>query len=278
MIRFACPGCGVVYSVADEKAGKTGKCPKCQSNFVIPDADPTAPPPLPGADPEPSIVAADDVPPPLPSSLVDSNAPVEVAPCPGCQVRLSVEPKDVGLEVECPYCKTLFTAKRAQQQSSPPPTTGSQSSADVKRPSQRRSRRDEDDERPRRSRRWDTEDEDDYEPRRRNKKPSELGAIAGMLLGGGIWALVMSVSVGGAFCCLWPGSWYALVVGILMIVRGANMLNNRDEAGPPRTMLILQIIMIVNLDVPNMVMGIIGLVLLGNDKVKDYYDRRGFSD
>ncbi len=282
MIRFACPGCGVVYSVADEKAGKTGKCPKCQSNFVIPDADPTAPPPLPGADPEPSLVAADDVPPPLPSSLVDSNAPVEVAPCPGCQVRLSVEPKDIGLEVECPYCKTLFTAKRAQQQSSPPPPTGRQSSADVKRPSQRRSRRDEEpEERPRRSRRWDTEDEDDYEPRRRNKKPSEMGAIAGMLLGGGIYALVQTLAMvlgSTLICCAWPGTYYAIVVGILMIVRGANMLNNRDEAGPPRTLLILQIIMIVNFDVVNLVMGIVGMVLLGNDKVKDYYERRGFGD
>lgn len=281
MIRFACPGCGVVYSVADEKAGKTGKCPKCQSNFVIPDVDPTAPPPLPGADPEPSLVAADDVPPPLPSAHVDPNAPVEVAPCPGCQVRLSVEPKDIGLEVECPYCKTLFTAKRAQQQSSPPPT-GSQRPADTKRPSQRRSRRDEEpEERPRRSRRWDTEDEDDYEPRRRNKKPSELGAIAGMLLGGGIYALVQTLAMvlgSTLICCAWPGTYYAIVVGILMIVRGANMLNNRDEAGPPRTLLILQIIMIVNFDVVNLVMGIVGMVLLGNDKVKDYYERRGFGD
>lgn len=282
MIRFACPGCGVVYSVADEKAGKTGKCPKCQSNFVIPNADPSAPPPLPGAEPDESLVAADETPPP-PPPVEDPNAPVEVAPCPGCQVRLSVEPKDVGQEVECPYCKTLFTAKRVQ----PKPSsvgTGSRRPKDEDRPSQRRSRRDEEEERPsrRRDRRWDTDDEDDrddYEPRRRNQKPSEVSAVAGMLLGGGIYALVQAAALvlgSTLICCAWPGTYYALVVGIMMIVRGANMLNNRDESGPPRTLLILQIIMIVNFDIPNLVMGIVGLTLLGNDKVKDYYQRRGF--
>jgi len=280
MIRFACPGCGVVYSVADEKAGKTGKCPKCAANFVIPNADPNAPPPLPGDEAE-SIVAADDVPPPLPSSPVDPNAPVEVAPCPGCQVRLSVEPKDVGLEVECPYCKTLFTAKRAL----PTPSSagaGSRRPADEERPSRRPARRDEEEERPRRrSRRWDSDDEGDYEPRRRSRKPSELGAVAGMLLGGGIYALVQTLAMvlgSTLICCAWPGTYYALVVGILMIVRGANMLNNKDEGGPPRTLLILQIIMIVNFDMPNLVMGIVGMVMLGNDKVKEYYERRGFSE
>ena len=67
MIRFSCPGCGAVYSVTDEKAGKTGKCPKCQTPFTIPAAEapaPVAPPPPP---PKPSSnpfaeLAADDAP------------------------------------------------------------------------------------------------------------------------------------------------------------------------------------------------------------------------
>jgi hypothetical protein len=275
MIRFACPGCGVVYSVADEKAGKTGKCPKCQSNFVIPNADPSAPPPLPGAspEPEPAFVAADDIPPPV----EDPTAPVEVAPCPGCQVRLSVEPKDVGLEVECPYCKTLFTAKRLQPRPSSAGAGGRRAAED--RPS-RRPRRDEDEEARPSRRRWDSDDEDDYSPRRRReKRPSEISTIAGMLLGGGIWGLACVLGVGGLSSGLWcctPGPYYALVISILLIVRGANMLGNNDVSGPPRTLQILQIIMIINLDVPNLVMGIIGLVLLGNEKVKDYYERRGF--
>lgn len=53
MIRFACPGCAAEYSVKDDKAGKSGKCPKCGTQFVIPGAEvappltPPAPVPLP---------------------------------------------------------------------------------------------------------------------------------------------------------------------------------------------------------------------------------------
>src|SRR6478735_7478190 len=102
MIRFSCPGCGATYTVDDAKGGKTGKCPKCQSQFVIPAAE--------GG-------GAGDAPPPLPKSLsvpkspsVDPNAPVEIAPCPKCDARLSVAAADVGADVECPYCKTVYKA------------------------------------------------------------------------------------------------------------------------------------------------------------------------
>src|SRR5262245_61729682 len=99
MIRFACPGCGATYSVDDAKAGKTGKCPKCQGQFVIPAAE-AGPPPLPSA-------------PPPPTPAADASSPVEIAPCPGCQARLSVAASDLGVNVECPYCKTVYAAMRA---------------------------------------------------------------------------------------------------------------------------------------------------------------------
>ncbi len=38
MIQFNCPGCQAPYSVSDEKAGKSGKCRKCQRPFTVPAA------------------------------------------------------------------------------------------------------------------------------------------------------------------------------------------------------------------------------------------------
>ena len=45
MIRFACPGCGATYSVDDAKGGKSGRCPKCQTQFQIPMPEGAAAPP-----------------------------------------------------------------------------------------------------------------------------------------------------------------------------------------------------------------------------------------
>jgi hypothetical protein len=140
----------------------------------------------------------------------------------------------------------------------------------------RRSRRDDD--RPRRSRRprrYDDED-DDYIPRRRARKPGEVTAIAVMLLVGGIIGLLMGATVGLSLCCLWPVSYLSLVWGVLAIIRGAQMLGASDLQGPPRTLLILQIILILNGDLINFVMGIVGLVLLNNPDVQDYFEGRRY--
>ena len=182
MIRFACPGCGATYTVEDAKGGKTGKCPKCQSQFVIPmPEEGAAPPPLPRS----------PAPPPPPSA--DPNAPVEIAPCPKCGARLSVAAADLGADVECPYCKTVYQAAREGAATAPPPT---RSRVGDDRPSRRR---DEDDDRPSR-RRWDDDDrpsrrardedaddrlgrrdeeDDDYDrPRRRRRRQAEpTGAV-----------------------------------------------------------------------------------------------------
>lgn len=183
MIRFACPGCSATFTVADEKAGKTGKCPKCQSQFVIPAAEaaPAEPPPLPPAAPPK---------PPLPDAPAPRgpNDPVEIQPCPKCNSRLSVLPSDVGLDIECPTCQTVFKALRAD--APPPPDTGSKTSSsklvklgsgskrddeDDDRPSKKKSKRrddDEDDDRPsrRRSRRDDDDEDDDRPSRRRSRR------------------------------------------------------------------------------------------------------------
>jgi hypothetical protein len=36
MITFKCQGCGVTLRLSDDKAGKHGKCPKCNASFVVP--------------------------------------------------------------------------------------------------------------------------------------------------------------------------------------------------------------------------------------------------
>lgn len=47
-IRFSCPGCGHVYSVAAEHAGRRLSCKKCQAAITVPEgADPAEPPALP---------------------------------------------------------------------------------------------------------------------------------------------------------------------------------------------------------------------------------------
>lgn len=118
MIRFACPGCTATFTVTDDRAGKAGQCPKCQSQFLIPSEllpdDETVgvqPPPLPVQ------------PPPLPPEVTSQSVlPVEIQPCPGCQTRLSVERANVGGDVVCPKCEVTFRAVKAEI--APPPAVG----------------------------------------------------------------------------------------------------------------------------------------------------------
>ena len=205
MIRFACPGCSATFTVTDDKAGKTGKCPKCQTQFTIPappveDPDrpppPTtaeAPPPIPTVEaPPPLPIRTYEAPPPIPppiappppvaSAAAGPNDPVEIAPCPKCTSRLSVLPGDVGLDVECPNCQTVYRANRAD---APPVLRSSsdrpKSSSIVNYGSGAKRNRDDDDEddddrpsRRRKSRRReeDDDDEDDRPARRRRSRRS----------------------------------------------------------------------------------------------------------
>ena len=153
------------------------------------------------------------------------------------------------------------------------------------RPSRGGRRRDEveaDDDRPRVRRRDDDYDryDDEYDRPRKKKmqKPGQVQGVAIMMLVGGILAILMGLAVplgSGGICCLSPGPYYEIVVGILMIIRGVNMLN-QDDQGPPRTLAILQIICIINLDVPNCVMGVVCLIMLNDPTVETYYRKRGY--
>src|SRR5205823_6505223 len=136
-----------------------------------------------------------------------------------------------------------------QQEAPPPPPRPRDRYEDE--PPPRRARRDE----------WD-EPYDDYDRPRRRGKPGKVQAIAVMTLVGGILATLGAVAILGYFglvgiasmgfglvCCLWPGPYYGLVVGIMGIVKGSQLLGeNAHRSAPPTTVAVMQIINVVNGD------------------------------
>ncbi len=232
-IIIFCPGCNTRLTLGDDRAGETIECPRCDAAITIPAMMPPPPPPSP-------------VPPPLP-------------PTPPIVHTWPAEPAEADAEEEEPRA-----------------------------PRSRRRRDDEDDgdeddkpwARGSRRRRDDDDDGDEDEPPRRSRrrrggsrKPGKVGAIGGMLIGGGAWALLANFFSIVIFplWCLWPGLYFAIVFGILAIVRGAGLLGNGWRRTNPHTLLVLQILQLVNLDVINVVLGIIGLVFNNDREVSDEY-------
>lgn len=242
MIHLECPGCAAAFTVPYANAGKTGKCPKCGTQFAIPAAD-----------------------------AAPGQESVEVQPCPGCQARIAVARGDLGTTVECPYCVTRFLAEPADRIPPLPRPPREDQGSSRTRPVRQSRRRDETDD--------DHDDEDDDRPRRRRSrrpsKPGNIAAIGVLLLVGGIYSFIQTlIMVASSFglCCIWPGVYLAVVWGILAIIRGTAMMNGRDaSAGPPTVLLGLQILLLLNFDMINMVLGIVGLVLANNEDVREYY-------
>jgi hypothetical protein len=129
----------------------------------------------------------------------------------------------------------------------------------------------------------DDDYEDDYEDDRpsrrgrtsREERPGKVQAIAIMTLIGGIYAILHFLGGGAAsygICCLWPGLYYALVVGILAIIKGSQLLGQDARLQPPpKTIAILMIIEIINIDIICTVLGIIILVFCGDPEVEDFF-------
>ena len=101
MIQFPCPTCQTVFKVNDEKAGKKGKCPNCQSPFTIPQPEAAA----------------------VPTPKTDPNLPVEIEPCPGCGAILTVAAEFLGADVECPNCNSIFTSTQPGTKARKAPAT-----------------------------------------------------------------------------------------------------------------------------------------------------------
>ena len=238
MIRFSCPGCAATFSVAEEKGGKAGKCPKCGAQFLIPEAGAVALSPAP--------------PPPPPAPAADAGV-VEIAPCPGCGMRLSVAATDLGADVQCPGCTQVFTARRPGTH---PAANGSKRGLDdvLGGASRRRTEDDEDDrpsrrsraraddeededDRPSRRRRRDEDDFDDEEDRPRRKKKRRrrteeskriTAGILAILVGGwGVHKFYLGYTTAGVIqLCL---TLFTCTGGIIALVEGIIYLTKTDD-------------------------------------------------
>lgn len=199
--------------------------------------------------------------------------------CPACRRTLRVPESLLGQAVKCPSCSHTFTAPEHLEEqvprrpAAPPP--------------------DEEDEPPpprRRVRAADYDDDEDAPPRplrrrRRDEKPGKVQAIGIMMLIGGIWATLGAIgwlayaglfglaTMGfGLLCCLWPGPYFGLVVGIMAIIKGSRLIGDRaHRETPPQGLAIMMIINIINGDFVCLILGIIVLVFLSDDEVKDYF-------
>jgi len=105
------------------------------------------------------------------------------------------------------------------------------------------------------------------------QKPGALQAIAIMQLVGGIVACLMSIFVALSSLFFYIPWIYSMVIGILCIIKGAQLLgSNAHLQKPPKVLAILQIINIITCDVVNLVLGIVSLVLQGNDEVQAFFE------
>jgi hypothetical protein len=240
--------------------------------------------------------------------------------CPECDKHLQVPEGLLGKKVQCPECKTTFTAalpEEAPGEPEPPKKTEKPSKWDkqptkagVNKKTKRRDDDeedeeddDEDDDHRRRKRSGDDEDDegndddrrrrrsyddddddeddnDDYDRRRRSSRgrseprPGKVQGIGIMALIGGILATLLFLGLAGGSglaCCLWPGTYYSLVVGILAIIKGSAILgSNARSVAPPVYIGVMMIINIINGDLVNLVLGILILVFCGDEEVKEY--------
>ena len=183
--------------------------------------------------------------------------------CPGCQQGLQLPGTLAGQEVQCPTCSRIFTAAGERVAASSANHAGVKAEQSFSQPAP--------------SPPDATENYSDDRPseRRVREKPGKVQAISIMMLVGGIYALIHAVGAVAAttfFCCLWPGVYYAIVMGIMAIVRASPLLGENAHLQPsPKNIAIMQIANIVNLDVVNCVMGIITLVFLNEPEVRRYF-------
>jgi predicted Zn finger-like uncharacterized protein len=187
--------------------------------------------------------------------------------CPDCQRPLRVPENLLGQAVKCPSCSHTFVAPESLEETparpaGPPPKVLSE---DEPRPAK-----------------LPTHDEDlDQDrgqvPGRPRTKPGKAQAIAIMILIGGIYACLLAVGstlLSGFACCLWPGSYYSLVMGIMAITKGSNLLGDNAYRLPaPQGIAVMMIINIINADLVNLTMGILVLVFLSDPEVKAYFRR-----
>ena len=200
--------------------------------------------------------------------------------CSECNKHLQVPDELIGKTVQCPECKHTFTAAVDEPRPIkplPPPLAEDTEEKFVHENKKSRRRKDDDDD----DDNQDDEDDDDRPRSRRTRrgggpdfKPGKVQGLGIMMLIGGIFAILLSLSIGGAtfgWCCLWPGTYYSLILGIMAIVRGSSILGSSAHLQtPPTGIAIMQIINIINGDVVNLTLGIIAMVFCNDEEVQEF--------
>lgn len=104
-----------------------------------------------------------------------------------------------------------------------------------------------------------------------DEKPSVIKIIAWFYVIGGAWAIFHSLVMAATFCC-WIFWVLHLVAGVLGLVHGIKMLNQR-MVPPSASVAWLFILSIMDGDILNLVLGIVILVLMNQPDVRRYYER-----
>jgi hypothetical protein len=175
--------------------------------------------------------------------------------CPSCARALLIPGDLVGHEVKCPSCGVTFAASLAEPEPAPPPRPAPAPPRPAPTPPPRRS-----DDRERRWARW-------------REKPARVQTLGVLHLVGGVLALV--VAAGWMATCVgffWPGTYYSLVLGVLAVVKGSQLLGERaDRDGSPQAVCVMQVVNVINLDVINLTLGIVGLIFVNEPDVRAYF-------
>ena len=107
--------------------------------------------------------------------------------------------------------------------------------------------------------------------------PGKIQAISIMTLVGGILAILTCFGIGLGTAGFWIPWIYSLILGIMATIKGSQMLgsNPAPAFASAKTIAIMQIVNIINCDIPTLAMGIINLVFLNDPEVKEYLRSEG---
>ncbi|GIW79642.1 MAG: hypothetical protein KatS3mg105_1449 [Gemmatales bacterium] len=181
--------------------------------------------------------------------------------CPECFRKLRIPEEWLGAKVQCPSCGSMFTSERQQ--------VVSEGVEDFDQPAA--TSRDQNTHQ--QSTGYPAQSFGSHQPLRHPSKPSKVQAIGGMMLAGGIVAILASMAfMATCSCLLWPGTYYSLVLGILAVVRASSLLSEEAyQQSPPTGIAVMQIINIINCDLVNLILGILSLTFLNDPECQRYF-------
>jgi DNA-directed RNA polymerase subunit RPC12/RpoP len=111
-----------------------------------------------------------------------------------------------------------------------------------------------------------------YEETPRPGKVLTIGILLIVAGGVAILGFLGNLILVPIFALVWPGTYYALVTGILAIIKGCRLVAGNARAARSSTVMsVLMIVNIINCNVVCLVLGIICLVFSSDSEVKRYF-------